>query len=207
MKILVLAPHTDDGELGCGGTVARFAMEQQEVHYVAFSAAEKSVKPEFPSDILRKEVVAATSTLGIKPAHLHVLHFDVRDFPTHRQAILQSMIDLRDELNPALVFIPCTSDTHQDHQTISSEGFRAFKSTTILGYELPWSNMSFTASAFVTLNEEQVSRKVMALKEYKSQADRPYATADFVRALASVRGTQIGVKYAEAFESIRWIMK
>ena len=41
MRILVLAPHTDDGEFGCGGSIARFASEGNEVHYVAFSAAER----------------------------------------------------------------------------------------------------------------------------------------------------------------------
>jgi len=55
-RILVLAPHTDDGEFGCGGSIARFIEEKKEVFYVAFSAVEELVPPNFPRDILRKEV-------------------------------------------------------------------------------------------------------------------------------------------------------
>ena len=207
MRVLVLAPHTDDGEFGCGGTIAQFVPEGHEVHYVAFSAAEKSVAPEFPSDILRKEVVEATSILGIPPENLRVLDFEVRAFPANRQEILEVMVRLQAELKPDIVFLPSTSDTHQDHQTISSEGFRAFKKTTMLGYELPWNNLSFTTSSFVMLTEESLGRKVLALEQYKSQASRSYATADFVRSLARVRGSQVGASHAEAFEVIRWIIR
>lgn len=54
--ILVLAPHTDDGELGCGGSIVRFLEEGKEVYYVAFSTAEDSVPEGFPKNILEMEV-------------------------------------------------------------------------------------------------------------------------------------------------------
>jgi LmbE family N-acetylglucosaminyl deacetylase len=205
-NVLVLAPHTDDGEFGCGGTIARFIAEGAEVSYVAFSAAEKSVASEFPSDVLRREVVEATAILGIPRGNLRVLDFEVRDFPAHRQEILEILIRLQADLEPDMVFLPSTADTHQDHQTISAEGFRAFKRTTLLGYELPWNNLSFTTSTFVLLTEEHLARKVQALQQYKSQAGRSYATADYIRNLANVRGVQIGATYAEAFEAIRWVI-
>lgn len=207
MRVLILAPHTDDGEFGCGGTIAKFTAEGCDVHYVAFSAAEKSVSPEYPSDILRKEVKDATAILGIPKENLHVLDFEVRDFPAHRQEILEVMVKLNADLEPDMVFLPSTSDTHQDHQTVSTEGFRAFKKTTMLGYELPWNNLTFTTSGFVQLSEEHLSRKTKALEQYKSQIGRSYATGEYIRNLANVRGTQIGAKYAEVFEVIRWIMK
>jgi LmbE family N-acetylglucosaminyl deacetylase len=207
MILLVLAPHTDDGEFGCGGTIARFVSEGHQVHYVAFSAAEKSVDPLFPRDILRKEVTEATAILGIPRDNLQVLSFEVRDFPAHRQEILEEMVRLNADLKPDLVMLPSTCDTHQDHQTISLEGFRAFKKTSILGYELAWNNLNFATNTFVILREEHIARKADALARYKSQAGRAYATAEYVRNLASVRGTQIGVAYAEAFESIRWVMR
>lgn len=206
MRVLILAPHTDDGEFGCGGTIARFAAEGHDVHYVAFSAAEKSVSPEYPSNILREEVAQATAILGIPPENLQVLDFEVRDFPARRQEILEVMVRLQAELKPNMVFLPSTADTHQDHQTISAEGFRAFKMTTILGYELPWNNLTFTTNSFVLLSEEHLSRKVTALEQYKSQTERLYATTEYIRNLANVRGTQIGTKYAEAYEAIRWIV-
>ena len=65
-KILILAPHTDDGELGCGGSITRFIEEGKNVFYAAFSTAEESVDPKLPSNILEIEVKAATKKLGIK---------------------------------------------------------------------------------------------------------------------------------------------
>jgi LmbE family N-acetylglucosaminyl deacetylase len=207
MRILILAPHTDDGEFGCGASIARFVEEGHEVHYVAFSAAEKSVPGGMPQDILRQEVACATKVLGIPPQNLRVLNFEVRDFPAFRQEILDVMVRLNAELSPAMVFLPSRDDTHQDHQTISHEGFRAFKKTSIFGFDLPWNNLTFTSSSFIVVDERHVEQKVKALQCYQSQAMRPYATGEFVRNLANVRGTQIGVKYAEAFEAIRLVRR
>ena len=54
--VLVLAPHTDDGELGCGGTIARFLEEGKEVYYVAFSTCRTSVPEGYPEDILKTDL-------------------------------------------------------------------------------------------------------------------------------------------------------
>lgn len=206
-KVLILAPHTDDGEFGCGGSISKWVGEGKEVYYVAFSSAKKSVPPGMPKNILEKEVREATQVLGIEPNNLVLFNYPVREFPTYRQKILEDMVGLGNKLNPELVLLPSTNDTHQDHQTISQEGFRAFKKTSMIGYEMPYNNLNFSTNLFVVLEEEHVSKKVQALKCYKSQASKIYATSDFIMSLASVRGTQIGVKYAEAFEVIRWVMK
>ncbi len=206
-RVLVLAPHTDDGEFGCGGTIARFVREGQEVHYVAFSAAEKSVPAEFPSDVLRSELLGATAKLGIPEKHVRCLDFEVRDFPRDRQRLLEAMIRIRDEIEPWLVLLPSSFDTHQDHQTVYAEGVRAFKYTSMLGYEIPWNNLSFQTTSFVLLQDEDVAKKVAALACYKSQLSRSYANEEFIRSLARTRGTQIGAKYAEAFEVIRRVIR
>ena len=75
--ILVVSPHTDDGELGCGGFISRLVAERKEVFYVAFSAAERSVPKGLPSD-LPKEVYDATAVLGIRNECVSVLKYDVR---------------------------------------------------------------------------------------------------------------------------------
>ena len=204
-RALVLAPHTDDGEFGCGGTMARLVDEGREVTYVAFSAAEKSVPREFPDDVLRTEVRDATRAIGIPETNLRIGEFEVRDFPRDRQAILDWMIRLRDELKPDVVFLPSVHDIHQDHATVHAEGLRAFKGTTMLGYEVPWNNLVFETTAFVRLDESHVQRKVDALRCYRSQAGRPYANEESVRAQARMRGTQAGCRYAETFQVIRWI--
>lgn len=206
-NILVLAPHTDDGEFGCGGTVVKLIHEGYRVIYVAFSAAEQSVSPEYPKDILRHEVKAATKVLGIAENDCLDLHFHVRHFPEERQAILDQMIQLNRQYRPDIVFLPSSHDTHQDHAVIAQEGFRAFKKTTMFGYEAPWNNLTFTTNCFYVLTEQQIATKIEALKCYKSQMKRSYATEEFIHSLAITRGTQIGQRYAEAFESIRTIYK
>lgn len=206
-KVLVLAPHTDDGEFGCGGSINKWVSEGKEVYYIAFSSAKKSVPRGMPEDILEKEVREAIQVLGIPPGNLVLFKYPVREFPTYRQQILEDMVRLGNELKPELVLLPSSNDTHQDHQTVSQEGFRAFKRISMVGYEMPYNNLNFSTNLFVVLAEEHVSKKVEALKCYESQSRRAYATPDFITSLATVRGTQIGVKYAEAFEVIRWVMK
>ena len=97
--VLVLAPHTDDGEFGCGGTISKLIGEGKEVHYVAFSSCEKSVPKQFPKDILITEVKAATKKLGIREENLSILKYDVRTFNYHRQDILDDLINLRSSSN------------------------------------------------------------------------------------------------------------
>lgn len=206
-KALVLAPHTDDGELGCGGTIAKLIASGVEVHYAAFSACEQSVLPQFPSDILITEVKAATAVLGILPSHLHLFNYDVRTFNYQRQPILDDIIKLRDTVQPDLVFMPAEHDIHQDHATIANEAVRAFKFFNILCYELPWNNFNFNTACFVELSEAHIATKIRALECYQSQAHRPYASADFLRSLARTRGVQIGTTFAEVFEVKRLIIK
>jgi len=205
-RILVLAPHTDDGELGCGGTIAKFSAEKKEVFYVAFSICTRSLPKGWAPDTLAKEVTKATKILGVKKENLILYDFDVRRFKQNRQEILEEMIKLKKQIDPHMVFVPSPTDIHQDHQAISEEGLRAFKNTTLLGYEMPWNNVSFNTRSFVKLSEKNIQSKISALKEYKSQKHRSYINENFVRSLASTRGVQIGAQYAEAFEVIRWIL-
>ena len=206
-KILVLAPHTDDGEFGCGGSIARFSKENVEVFYAAFSLAEESVPPPYPKDILEVEVKAAAKCLGIKEENLILYKYRVRHFADRRQDILEDLVKLNRKLEPDLIFMPSLNDLHQDHTTIAQEGLRAFKKTSILGYELMWNNLSFTTNCFISFNEEELNVKLTALDCYNSQKGKNYASKEFIKSLAIARGVQIGVKYAEAFEVIRWVVK
>lgn len=204
-RVLVLAPHTDDGELGCGGTIARYCREGREVYYVAFSICTRSLPEGLAPDTLAKEVAAATKVLGIPSENLILYDYDVRRFKEFRQEILEEMVKIGRQLKPDLVFVPSPTDIHQDHQVISEEGLRAFKNTTVLGYEMPWNNLSFNTRSFSILSDEDVTTKVEALKAYKSQAHRSYINENFIRSLATTRGVQIGATWAEAFEVIRFI--
>jgi len=205
-RILVIAPHTDDGELGCGGAIARFIEERKDVYYAAFSVAEDSVPEGFPKNELEIEVRRAMEILGVSEDHLLIYRYKVRTFSYHRQEILEDLVRLKNELEPTLIFIPSLNDLHQDHKTIAEEGCRAFKMATLLGYEEPWNNISFNTSSFVPLEKRHVGKKIDALKEYKTQMYRNYLNEDFIKGLAKTRGVQINKEYAEAFEVIRWVI-
>ena len=206
-NVYVLSPHTDDGELGAGGTVSRLIESGANVYYFAFSTAEKSVPKEFAKNVLKTEVINATAKLGIKKENVNIYNYEVRKLNYARQEILEDLIKHKNELKPDLVLMPSLSDIHQDHSTIAQEGLRAFKNTTILGYELIWNNLTFNTTSFVTLDKKHVQSKCNALKEYKSQGKKNFMSEDFIFSLAKTRGVQIGSQYAESFEVIRWVIK
>ncbi len=204
-RVLVLGPHTDDGEFGCGGTMTRLVEAGVEVRYVAFSIATKSLPPGFPPDTLAREVREAIAEIGLEPERLTVHDFEVRAFPEHRQEILELLIQLWEEWQPDAVLQPSLGDIHQDHQVIAAEGLRAFKRTTVLGYEIPWNTLNFNYQAYVALEPHHVERKVAALARYESQQHRNYANPDYIWNLARTRGINVGRELAEAFEVYRLI--
>lgn len=204
-RVLVLCAHTDD-EFGCAGTVARLTGAGAHVRYLALSDCAASVPDGYPPDALRAECAACTAALGIAPEDVEVGPFEVRHFPRDRQAVLERLVALQRAFEPDLVLLPASSDTHQDHEVVAREGFRAFKRSTVLGYELPQNLVSFHNSAFVALDEATMARKIAALGHYRSQAFRPYSTEAFLRGLGVVRGVQAGAPFAEAFEVVRLLL-
>ena len=205
-KALILAPHTDDGELAFGASIHKMLEDGTQVYYVAFSTCRDSLPDHMAQDTLEIEVRNALRILGMPEANLILCNFQVRDFPNQRQEILQKMVNLKNKIEPDVVFMPSSVDIHQDHQVIHNEGLRAFKSSTLLGYEMPWNNINFTASAFIKVNSLNLEVKLAALKEYKSQQNRTYLNKEFINGLAKVRGVQAGSEYAEAFEAIRIVI-
>ena len=204
MKVLVLCAHTDD-ESGCSGTIARFIEEGNHVTYVAFSTCGKSVPEGFSQDILKQEVKKSTETLGIKSNDLIVLDYEVREFPAFRQSILENIVTLGKQLKPDLIILPSTYDLHQDHQIIPQEGIRAFKDVSVIGYEMLRNNFTFPTKLYIKLSKRQMDLKMEAMSHYRSQSVRSLPPI-YYEHLAELRGAQIGVKYAEAFEAIRWIV-
>jgi len=201
--VLVLAPHVDDGELGCGGTLARLLEEGRNVYYMAFSICEESVPEGFPKNALEVEVKKATKHLGIVPQNLILKGYPVRKFNYHRQEILEDLVKIRKETAPDIIFMPSSHSLHQDHKTIYNEGIRAFKHFTCFGYDLPWDTAEFTTSAFFRLEKRHVQKKCESLKFYETQKWRGYCDRNFIFGLARVRGAQLAEIYAEAFEMIR----
>jgi LmbE family N-acetylglucosaminyl deacetylase len=204
-KALVLAPHTDDGEFGCGGAMARLVEAGCDVRYVAFSIATRSLPEGFPPDTLAREVRDAIAELGIPAENLTVHDFDVRTFPDRRQEILELLIELWNDWEPDVVFQPSLHDIHQDHQTVAAEGLRAFKRTTMLGYEIPWNNLDFAYQAYFALDTSHIERKAAALAKYESQQHRRYANPEYIWNLARTHGINVNREYAEVFQVYRLI--
>jgi LmbE family N-acetylglucosaminyl deacetylase len=174
-----------------------------EVHYVAFSIATRSLPDGFAPDTLAREVREATTELGIPESNLIVHDFDVRTFPDRRQDILELLIALWEDLKPDAVFQPSLHDIHQDHQVIAAESLRAFKRTTILGYEIPWNNFDFAYQAYVSLEKKHLEQKVAALAKYASQRHRRYSDPEYIWNVARTHGINVNRDYAEVFEVYR----
>ena len=204
-RVLVLSPHTDDLEFGCGATVAQMRALGMQVKSIAFSAAEESVPSGFPKDILRTEFETAQQYLGIPSWDRQVLDFKVRYFPRDRQEILEMLVEINREYKPDLVLTPSADDTHQDHKTLAEETFRAFKRTTIWAYEAPWNQLVCRVNCFVKISEADLERKILAIQLYESQKHRSYSARTFASSLAAIRGAQVGVPLAEAFEIVRQV--
>lgn len=204
-RVLVLAPHTDDAELGCGGTIARFLAEGAQVHVAAFSSAKESIPPGLPLTTTEEEFREAMRRLQVPTEHVLLFDYPVRKFSYHRQDLLEELVRLRSLIKPDAVLLPASQDVHQDHQVVSQEGLRAFKERTVWGYELPWNLPDFPAQAFVTLQPHHLEAKWHALTAHRSQIDlgRPYFKRELIEGLARVRGVQVKAEFAEAFTVAR----
>lgn len=203
-NILILSPHTDDAELGCGATINRLLNENNNVWVAVFSICDDSLPSGFPKGTLKNECMNSLTSLGIKKENIIFYDYQVRYFNYKRQDILENLVSLKKSINPDLVFLPSVDDYHQDHKTISDEGIRCFKNNcSVLSYELIWNNTGFKNQIYFVINEDNLKEKIKCLTHYKTQSHRNYFSENFIRSLSIVRGIQNGVEYAEAFEVIR----
>lgn len=199
MNILLLAPHADDVELGCGATVARFVEEGHNLLWVVFTDEQP----------LNHEHMEAIKEIGIKIGSHLALDFTLRRLSDRRQEALDHLSRLNSEFKPDLVVGPSLHDFHQDHQVVANEMVRAFKtSASIICYELPWNHISFDVQLLMKLSARHVQTKVSMLGKFESEliVRGRYFSGELVRGMVLLRGTQAGTEYAEAFEVLRWIL-
>jgi LmbE family N-acetylglucosaminyl deacetylase len=209
MRVLILSPHTDDAELGCGGYIARLVEEGHDILWIVFSASEESIPESLPKYTLLNEFQNVIEYLGLGKGNYKILPYKVRRFNEKRQDILEDLVKIKRDFKPNLVIMPSMNDYHQDHHVVSNEAFRAFKKdASIIGYELPWNHVTFNTVMFVRLEKSHIDTKFNLLENYKSQKSlqRDYFSQDFIFGLARVRGIQCNAQYAEAYEVMRWIM-
>lgn len=197
-RLLVVGPHPDDVELGCGGTIARFS-RQARIDYLILSPCLEDPR----NANIVSEAEAAAGVLGIDRAAMIVEDLPRRTFHDKREDIRRILIAARDRLEPDLVFCPSLRDVHQDHEVTAEETLRLFRDVSVVAYESPRSSLDFQPNLYLTLEEEHLETKVNALLSYKSQFDRYYFEPDIIRSFARMRGAQCRERYAEAFEIMR----
>jgi LmbE family N-acetylglucosaminyl deacetylase len=205
-KILFLGPHTDD-ELACSGTLCKFMEEGSEIFVAVFSFCEESIPSEFPKDILYTEFNEAMNVLKINPGHIFRYHFKVRYFPSNRQEILEQLIILKNIIQPDLVLLPTPTDIHQDHNTISQEGVRAFHKTSssIFGYHHFQNTTGFYNNGFIEIKQKHLDIKIKSLNCYKSQYEKNknFINRNVIETMARMNGFQADMEMAETFEIIK----
>lgn len=197
MRVLVLSPHTDDAELGLGGTIHKHTSKGDIVETYVFT--------DWNLPETKEQCIDAQFILGCHNVFFE--NYQMGKFHMDRSKILQRLYDIKRPQKYDLVYVPSSTDLHQDHEVISSESIRIFKHSSILGYNLPWNNIKSTQhQVFNEISDDDLQAKIAAIQCYKTEAHRTYMSRAYQTSLAIVEGQKIGVEYAESFEVIRWIM-
>lgn len=197
-KVLFIGAHPDDIELGCGALIAHIAAKT-EVMCVTLSDNQKN--PQLGN--LVEEHYHSMETLGVPRDHVVLGDFETRRFPHARQEILEYLFQLNRNFHPEIVFVHTKADIHQDHGTVTEEGLRAFRGTTVLGFDVIRSSYGFFPSFLVEVSQADVDRKVAALRQYKTYADRYYFNEAVTRATLVRNGALAERPYAEGFDILR----
>jgi len=205
-KYLFIGAHPDDIEFGAGATLAKAIKSNIDCHALVFSDCHESLgNTLLDPKTLVLESQSALAVLGLNTENMNFLEFPVRNFPEFRQQILENLIEKARVQHYSRVYVPSSFDIHQDHHVVSIESLRAFKFSTILGYELPWNSFEGAIRNFNVLDPEHIRLKKLALQKFDSQNRRFYSGPDNVETVLRFRGLQINAQFAEAFEVLRWI--
>jgi LmbE family N-acetylglucosaminyl deacetylase len=200
--LLFIGAHPDDIELGCGALISQI-VNQANVICVTLSDNQKNP--------LLKNVVNehynSMAVLKVPRENIVVGEFETRKFPQARQEILEFLLALHSKHHPEMVFVHTRSDVHQDHNTITEEALRAFRGTTLLGYDVIRSSYGFFPHFLVEVSEEDVQRKIEALSQYTTYRDKYYFNADLTRASLVRNGALAERPFAEGFDILRIVGK
>ncbi|RPJ39177.1 MAG: hypothetical protein EHM21_15955 [Chloroflexi bacterium] len=197
-RVLFIGAHPDDIELGCGALIAHI-IPQSEVLCVTLSDNQKN--PQLTS--LPAEHRRSMAVLGLPEKNVILEAFETRRFPECRQDILEYMIRLNRTFEPEIVFVHTKADIHQDHATITEEALRAFRGTTVLGYDVLRSSYGFFPNFLVEVSEQDVECKVAALAEYSTYASKYYFDPSITRATMIRHGALAERQFAEGFDILR----
>lgn len=220
-KVLIIAPHMDDEVLGCAGTIAKH-VDSGDIVQVVFMA-NRIYNHHFDktkSDKERHQALRAKSVLGYQKAVFLDLHDERLD------SSIQDMIIALEEqvkiMRPGIVYLPFRGDNNQDHRAVFDAARVALRPlasafiNSMYMYEIPSSTEQsppLQESAFLTNYYVEITdfmnKKIKAYRCYKTEKRvYPHPRSEkSLKVLAQKRGTEIGLKYAEAFMNIRskWV--
>lgn len=214
-KILVVAPHPDDEVLGCGGTIKKYTKEGDEVFLCVVT---KAYTPDWTEKYTKDKVAdikKSNAVLGFKKTYF--LGLPTVKLDTIPQKELNDKIsDVIREVNPDILFIPYVGDTNQDHRLVFEACFvsaRPFenKIKKILAYETlsvaAWGVKQFAPTTYTDITGT-LKDKLKAMSCYRSELrEFPHPRSlEGITILAKKRGTESGLRAAEAFVVIREIM-
>lgn len=199
-KVLFIGAHPDDIELGCGALLAQIAGKAD---ILCLTLSDNQKNPLLKN--LVEEHCQSMQVLGLNREQVTLEQFETRKFPAFRQEILEYFVKLKNTFQPEIVFVHTRADIHQDHNVVTDEALRAFRGTTILGYDVIRSSYGFFPSFLVGVTEEEVEKKVQALAEYKTYADKYYFDPAVTRATLKRNGAIAERDYAEGFDILRII--
>ena len=199
MKILAISPHPDDLEIGCGGTLLKYARSEADITALIMTDGGLGG----PADLRRQEQDEAAKLIGVR----RVIWggFEDADLPGDREVIDRIETVVR-EIEPTFLFVPFGEDTHQDHRKVASAALSATRhSRNVLFYECPTS-VNFHPTIFVDIAKE-FEDKIAALEAHGSQVQRTHvdglSITEIARSMANFRGTQSRVSCAEGFRAVR----
>lgn len=204
LRILALGAHSDDIEIGCGGTLLRWLHERDavEVLWVVFSASP-----------VRKREAEASAARFLRPARRRsVLVQDFRDgfFPFVGAEIKEFFEELKPLFRPDIVFTHHREDRHQDHRTVSDLTWNTFRDHLILEYEIPkYDGDLGRPNFFVPISKAHCRKKLTWLRQgFPSQADNDWFTDETFLGLMRLRGVECHSPsgYAEAFHCRKAIL-
>lgn len=197
-RVLFIGAHPDDIELGCGALIAHI-LSQTEVMCLTLSDNQKNpLLKNLPAEHYRSMKV-----LGVPEKNVILGQFETRRFPELRQEILEYMIQVNRSYQPEIVFVHTKADIHQDHATITDEALRAFRGTTVLGFDVLRSSYGFFPNFLVEVSEQDVACKIAALGEYETYRDKYYFDPQIQRATMIRHGALAERPFAEGFDILR----
>jgi LmbE family N-acetylglucosaminyl deacetylase len=203
-NILCLGAHSDDIEIGCGGTILKLLKRNRNLvfHWVVFSANEK-----------RKEEALASALALLKPAKkAEVIIHPFRDgyFPYAGAEIKDAFESLKKSFSPDLIFAPRRSDQHQDHRIVSELAWNTFRDHLILEYEIvKYDGDLSSPNVFVHLEEETCREKARHIAEhFGSQSGNHWFDEETFLSLPRIRGVESNAPagYAEAFHCRKMVL-